>query len=251
MLFNRELFNTQTPLYLPSQPWINECKKAAMHWVYPARCVHCNVELLQQEPILCGFCTEELKYTFYERFTFRSDLDEKFNPNRDENIAAFALFYFCVDNVSQSLLHALKYQHNQEIGYSLGVELAQKFIAHSNGIECLIPVPIHPKKKFKRGYNQSTCIAKGMKNVWGIPIDERSITRVKHTESQTKKDSATRLASVKDVFMVHSKHIQNYKHIGLVDDVITTGATLKAIVSCVRAIHPEVRITIFALGYTS
>ena len=118
---------------------------------------------------------------------------------------------------------------------------------NNSNIDVLIPVPTHHRKKFNRGYNQSEKIAKGISSVTGIPIDVKFLIKNKHTESQTKKATTDRWQNVVGGFSAR-KNVKSYKHLALVDDVITTGATLESLVKEIRKSNPSIEISIFALA---
>ncbi len=146
--------------------------------------------------------------------------------------------------------HSLKYHDNKELGYLLGRQIARELQADHSPIctvDLLIPVPLHPRKKRQRGYNQSEWIASGIRSIWDIPIDTRSLARTTHTSTQTRKAIYDRWLNVCSIFnVIHPESLKN-KHILLIDDVITTGATISA---CAKALSgiPGIRISILALS---
>jgi ComF family protein len=145
---------------------------------------------------------------------------------------------------------SLKYHDNKELGYLLGRQIARELQADHSPIctvDLLIPVPLHPRKKRQRGYNQSEWIASGIRSIWDIPIDTQSLARTTHTSTQTRKAIYDRWLNVCSIFnVIHPESLKN-KHILLIDDVITTGATISA---CAKALSgiPGIRISILALS---
>lgn len=135
-------------------------------------------------------------------------------------------------------------------GYLLGRQIARELQADHSPIctvDLLIPVPLHPRKKRQRGYNQSEWIASGIRSIWDIPIDTQSLARTTHTSTQTRKAIYDRWLNVCSIFnVIHPESLKN-KHILLIDDVITTGATISA---CAKALSgiPGIRISILALS---
>ena len=111
------------------------------------------------------------------------------------------------------------------------------------GIDYLIPVPLHPKRERQRGYNQSLMIAQGIHGVTGIPIGDKYLVRGIYTETQTHKTAEERFKNVKDIFEVHFADELKGKHVLLIDDVLTTGATLE---SCAHQLEAIPGITISA-----
>ena len=134
------------------------------------------------------------------------------------------------------MIHALKYEENKEVGIYLGEQIAYEIESSQffNSIDYIIPVPLHPKKEKIRGYNQSLCIAKGIKEILKIKIDSKSLQRKVNTESQTKKNKYSRWENVGQVFELIDKNRLSNKHILLVDDVVTTGSTLE---SCIETLQ--------------
>ena len=149
------------------------------------------------------------------------------------------------------ILHALKYKSNPVVGVEFGEEIARriKSMNQFNDLDALIPVPIHPKKAFIRGYNQSEQIAKGMANVLAIPVDTHFLKKQEHTESQTKRGRFDRWDNVADNFVLR-KQFKKPKHIAIIDDVITTGATIEALVRSIHKNYPEIRVSIISLALT-
>lgn len=144
--------------------------------------------------------------------------------------AVTACFFFSKDGKVQQLIHALKYRGNSEAGVFLGQELGKsiKEAPLFQGIDFLIPVPLHPKREKARGYNQSLMIAQGISEVTGIAIGSDLLARSVNTSTQTHKSKEERWKNVKDIFEVrHPERLQG-KYVLLIDDVLTTGATLEA-----------------------
>ena len=123
-----------------------------------------------------------------------------------------------------------------------------KNITSFQSIDALVPVPIHPKKEFIRGYNQSEKLADGISEVLKVPVVVDFLERTKFSESQTKKNRFLRWDNVENNFK--SKNRSHYKHIAIVDDVITTGATLEVIIRTIQENNPEIRISVISLALT-
>ena len=143
---------------------------------------------------------------------------------------AAAWCYFHKGGKIQHLIHLLKYYGRREIGLYFG-SIYGRELMHSpfyKNVEIIIPIPLHPKRKRKRGYNQSECIAKGLSEIMKIPVDTKTLIRATASDSQTKKTRFKRWENVKEIFSITNFiHLQN-KHILLVDDVLTTGATIES-----------------------
>ena len=162
-------------------------------------------------------------------------------------MAANSGFYFSKGELIQSLIHEFKYEGNEEIGIYLSKMKGEKMLESGRftNIDYLIPLPLFAEKEFKRGFNQAEVICKGMSGVMNIPVLSKNVIRQRPTETQTKKHRAERWENVSDSFMVTDAKVLNNKHILLVDDVITTGATLEA---CAQVIEKAgVRISIATL----
>lgn len=161
---------------------------------------------------------------------------------------ATALYYFDKKGKLQGMLKALKYKDAPQLGIRFGQLLGHELQNSSfiEPVEMIIPVPLHPRKKIARGYNQAAYFAKGLSKSLNIPIDSQSLTRKLATRSQTRKNADARWANVGKAFTCKSTVPQ---HILLVDDVITTGSTL---VACVHAMMdspaPPLSIRMAAIG---
>ncbi|WP_343530384.1 ComF family protein [Pedobacter sp.] len=196
--------------------------------LFPELCYGCGNLLYHGEKDICTACLYDLPYTDYHLHA--NNLLAKQFWGRLPLETAMAMLYFKKGTKVQNLLHGLKYKNQTNIGIRLGKLLAQR-LSESQlyvDIDVIVPVPLHQKKLRLRGYNQSEYIAKGLAEELGIPMDTKSLMRNKATESQTKKARYTRYENMQDVFCVNDTEGLANKHILLVDDVVTTGATLEA-----------------------
>ncbi len=227
-------------------------KKDLLHLIYPEMCLICEVELPNSETQLCHLCETSLRYTYYETFKEPSSLDKLFWGRVALN-ATFSLLHFEKDTSTQDILHHIKYKNSTELAKEMGVRIGKKLLLNSEkygAIDVLIPSPIHPKKRYLRGYNQSEIIAMGISKVIDVPVNIHFLTKNIHTESQTKKGKFSRWDNVSDVFEVNSGKLKHIKHLALVDDVVTTGSTLEANVRRIRQVLPNIQITIVCLAST-
>lgn len=202
--------------------------KDVVHLFYPHVCTGCGSDLVQNEALLCYTCNELLPQTFFARHAGNSI--EKIFWGRLALRSAWSEFYFSKDSLIQHLIHELKYKNNPAVGVYLG-SLMGKSMRQSNrfdGIDLLVPLPLFAAKQKKRGYNQSEILCKGMAAVTGLPVINDVLIRKVATSTQTKKHRTERWDNVKDGFAVLQPDVFTNKHILLVDDVITTGATLEA-----------------------
>jgi ComF family protein len=218
--------------------------------IFPNVCEACGNSLLKQEDVICTFCTYNLPKTNFH--------SSKINPisllfiGRTDLHAASAFYSFTKEGKVQQLLHQLKYNGKTHIGYFIGKQYGMELKACEdfNSINTIIPVPLHPKKLKKRGYNQSEYFAKGLAESLNVGTNFEALVRVVATESQTKKSRYERWENVELVFQLQETAVLEGKHILLVDDVITTGATLEA---CAQALHQikDVKISVAAIAYAN
>ena len=177
---------------------------------------------------MCFSCLSKLSYTDYHK-NEENPVSRLFY-GRCQIEQASAMCYYEKSSTIQDLVHQLKYRSRSDVGVFLGKELA-KTLQSSNlyqSIDAIIPVPLHKKKEKIRGYNQALIIALGMSEILQKPIITDSLIRVEFTETQTKKKRWDRYENVKNMFGVQKEELIKGKHILLIDDVITTGATIEA-----------------------
>lgn len=163
---------------------------------------------------------------------------------------ATALLYFKKGSAYRKLIHKLKYNGNPEIGIYLGKLLAENLTEWATDIDYIVPVPLHPKKKKIRGYNQSEMLANGLSEILKIPVDTHALIRSLFTQTQTRKARYERWENVKSVFEIADDKVFQDKHILLVDDIITTGATLEGSAQALLGIK-NIKISIAAIGMAS
>jgi ComF family protein len=142
----------------------------------------------------------------------------------------YVLLYFSKGGKVQNLMHRFKYRNMPGIGNKLGSIAGRQLTAGQlpEPIDVIVPVPLHPKKLRQRGYNQSARFAQGLSDQLGIPVDTDSLVRIKHTDTQTKRSRFSRYENMREVFSVIDPEKFKGRHVLLVDDIITTGATLEA-----------------------
>ncbi|MFH2141563.1 MAG: ComF family protein [Bacteroidota bacterium] len=218
--------------------------------LYPKICMSCSAHLVKNEEIICTKCLFELPRT---NFHTEKDnpISQLFWGKIDINIAT-AFYHFKKGSKFQDLIHRLKYHGKKEIGYALGKQLGYelKNSEFLKDVDYVIPVPLHPKKEKKRGYNQSDWIAFGIAEILGIEADTKSVFRKVQTETQTKKNRMERWKNVESIFGIKDYKKFENKHVLIVDDVITTGATIEA---CAQVLKEKcnIKISIAALAVAS
>jgi len=176
-------------------------------------CLRCTLALPYTDQI--DVPENELEYRIYGRFKI---------------IRAAALFRFRKEGKVLKVIHQLKYKNRPQVGYELGKQYGRKILSSSNFPipEIIIPIPLHYKKQHKRGYNQSYEFGKGIAEVLDIPIEEKFLIKVSPSDSQTKMNRLERLENVMGSFELRNREKLQGKHVLLVDDIITTGATIEA-----------------------
>lgn len=223
-----------------------------LHLIYPNVCLICKNELAKNDQEICFLCKEEMHFTHYEKYKEATQLDKLFwGKVKIEH--SYALLNFQKGNSTQKILHEIKYKGKQQLATRMGAEIGQKLKEKelTEPIDLLIPLPLHPKKMYKRGYNQSECIAAGLGEKLKIPVDKTILKRIKHGESQTKKDKAKRWEAVNQAYVIKPELDETIKHIAIVDDVITTGSTLESCVKTIKQTHPNVKVSVISLAHAN
>ena len=219
------------------------------HLIFTNVCLHCNQELVHSEKYLCFNCWEQLESTYFEKEPQANKVERIF-WGRVQVKHACSVYFYAKGSVSQSLIRALKYDFKAPLGIYLGELMAQKLVGHPlSKCDFLLPVPIHPRKKFARGYNQSELLARGLSKSWGTPILKQLVRKTGYTKSQTKLDRFGRWDNVQDIFR-STELLQSRSHVLIVDDVITTGATLEALVRAIQVVNPEIQISLLSFAFT-
>lgn len=216
--------------------------------VYPSICLLCSKELPEKTNFLCHSCIDNLHFTHFEKYDKDHPAAEVF-WGRCELKQVYSMLYFQKGNSTKQLMHTVKYKDGKELAVFLGEMMGEKICGKEqyNTIEALVPIPLHGKKAFIRGYNQSLKISEGLAEKLNIPITEL-IIRKKHHQSQTKKNRFERWDNVADIFDVNSDISCKHKHIALVDDVLTTGSTLESAYRTLKEAHPELAISVLTIA---
>jgi len=218
--------------------------------IFPRICAACGNPLLKKETIICLSCEYHLPRTNYHLYSENPVNQILLGRIPLENCAAF--LHFNKGNIVQKLIHQLKYKGRKDIGIYLGkqygLDLKSSLLFQS--VQIIIPVPLHTKRMKQRGYNQSEQFAIGLGETMNILVHTNALFRNKETETQTKKSRFLRWKNVKEVFMVSDIKSLEMKHILLVDDVITTGATIESCVNTLLQV-PGIRISVVAIAATA
>lgn len=196
--------------------------------IYPNVCICCQNHLVASEQFVCTACLLEFPET---NFHLQADnAMEKVFWGRAKIERAIALLYYKKGGKMSKLLFALKYNDNPEIAVFLGKYYGSKLLdfIRANKVDAVVAIPLHKRKQKMRGYNQSAMLAKGMSETLQIADLSNYVQRNKFTETQTKKTRIERSDNVSSVFNVLDKKVFEGKHILLLDDVVTTGATIES-----------------------
>lgn len=214
---------------------------------YPRCCLGCQKTLLQGEDQLCLHCFTHLPETNYHLFQ-DNPINYMFSGRVKVELASALLFYK-KGNLTQHILHHLKYRGDKEIGELLGSYYGKKLqqTPPFQAIDLILPIPLHPKKERRRGYNQSEWIAKGLSCTMQIPYYNNVLIRSTFTETQTKKNRFSRWTNVKEVFQIVQPDLIRRKHILLCDDVLTTGATMEAAIIKLLEIE-DIKVSVVGLA---
>ncbi|MBU3663588.1 MAG: ComF family protein [Bacteroidetes bacterium] len=218
--------------------------------LFPNLCLNCNKGLVKTERYLCLHCQLNLPETQYH--LLKENGVEKALWGRVPFERAFAFLYFNQAGITQRLLHELKYRGNEELAFFLGSLYGQRLkkISDTMLLHGVIAIPLHPSKLRKRGYNQSLAFANGLAETLSIPNFSINIERIKATETQTKKNRWQRWENVNAIFNVNHPETLCNKHLLLVDDVITTGATIE---SCAKELLKKTscKLSIASIAYAA
>ena len=206
----------------------NDIISPLIHFLYPHNCIGCGSDIISNENFLCLECINNLPHTGFA--LHGNNPVEKIFWGRLAIIAGMGEFYFSKGSIIQNLIHQLKYKGNRKAGIYLGNIMGRSLLGSNRfaNVDMLVPLPLFEKKELKRGYNQAMILCEGISEITNVPITNKNVVRIVHTETQTKKGRIERWENVEKSFSVKDPSILEGKNILLVDDVITTGATMEA-----------------------
>lgn len=219
-------------------------------FIAPRSCVICGRRLSPTERSLCSVCVLHLYRTTFQ-----------FTPEDNEMAQLFwgllpvertaALIYYEPRSETAALIYKLKYGHRPDIGEDLGRIMAEEIkpAGFLDGIDVLLPIPLSKKRYWQRGYNQSEMLARGMSEVTGLPVITKAVRRTNFRQSQTSLTRKERQENVEGTFVLRHPELLENKHVLLIDDICTTGATLLACSEAIRSVK-GIRISILTLGFT-
>lgn len=217
--------------------------------ILPRTCLACGRVLLENEGCVCLTCRYNMPLTNFAK--------HKNNPVKllFENVlpieSASAMFWFVGGTEWQRIIHNFKYYGRwlfaQKMGEWLGEELLES--GNFDGVDAIIPIPLHYRRRLRRGYNQSEQLALGVGRKMGVKCDFRSVRRCSYNESQTSKSQTERWDNVEEIFEVRNPEKLRGKHVLLLDDVLTTGATMTSCaMAIIKACEGDVKISIASLS---
>lgn len=215
--------------------------------LFPRICPVCNNVLLSHEKHICTKCRIDIPITRYHMQEFNAM--EQLFAGKTPIEKAVGYFFYEKGNPYSNILHNIKYRNNPQLGQYVAKLFAQELLSRDifRDIDCIIPVPLHHRKKIQRGYNQSEYIAKGFSEVFDIPVHNNIIIAHKSHESQTNKGIYERWLNTQNIFSAQDTQVLENKHVLIVDDVVTTGATLLSAALTIASV-PNIKISLATLG---
>lgn len=222
--------------------------KSLFNLLFPKTCPGCENLLLENESTICTHCRHDMPFTLHH-LNPENETAKKFYGRLPVEHAS-SMVYFHKEGIVQQLIHNLKYRGREDVGTLMGQWYAQdlKNVEALASVDEVIPVPLHKKKLRERGYNQVAAFGKALAEGIGVPYNENILLRTSYTKTQTKKNIAARAEIIGSAFDVAFSDNDTGKHFLLIDDVITTGATLE---SCGRALLkiPGAKVSIVTIAY--
>ena len=227
----------------------DEIRKNLLNVLFPVFCNGCSKLLLKNENIICTKCIHNLPFTHHHNIK-ETEINKAFYGLVPFEFGA-SMLYFNKKGISQNLIHNLKYKKRQEIGTYLGDLYATDLIHLETfkEIDFIIPVPLHKKRFHERGYNQVTTFCKAIEKNLSIPMLEDVLVKTQHLKSQTNKSKEGRVENNKNVFSIKNQHKIEGKHLLIIDDVFTTGATMEACAKEILKIK-NTKISILTMAYS-
>ena len=218
--------------------------------IYGDGCILCGGYVEEGMHSICNRCRFEIPLTNYQTKE-ENPVKERFDGIVPVEQAS-AFFFYMSGSSWQNYVHRFKYSGRWQLAYALGRWYGALLRESGlyDGVDVVVPVPLHPMKILKRGYNQSRYIADGIAREMGLRVDARSVRRLRNNPSQARRSASARWENVESLFGVRSVEALRGRHILLVDDVLTTGAT---ITSCIKAIQdavPDCRVSVAVLSTT-
>lgn len=206
---------------------IQEIKEAFLHLLFPHICSGCGNDMIDKNSSLCLRCLGALPETGF--YIHPGNPVEKKFWGRLPLLHAAAHYYFTRESLIQRLMHQFKYKGNRDLGFQLGSIMGEGLASSAYyEVDGLVPLPLFPGKEKRRGFNQATILCEGIASSMNVPILRDAVIRSRHTDTQTKKSRIERWQNMEGKFLLQDPSAIAGKRLLLVDDVVTTGATLEA-----------------------
>lgn len=228
--------------------WIKEIIPSFSHLFFPHTCAGCGSDLVGEGQLLCLECINNLPLTNFELHA--NNPAEKIFWGRAEISSATCQYYFTKNSILQNILHQFKYKGKKHIGLYFGKIMGEALNKSDrfNTVNAIVPLPLFITREKSRGYNQAGILAEGISSVMNIPVLQNAIVRAISTSTQTQKNRIERWQNIRGKFELKDKESLHDKHVLLVDDVMTTGATLDACAN--ELLQAEgIKISIATLAY--
>lgn len=224
--------------------------QALANFFIPHTCPGCGDALGSSTQHLCWRCLHQLPVTRFEAMT-TNPVDRMFYGRLPLQYAS-AFLFFNAGALAQQLVHQIKYKSHQTLGHYMGQLMAQAMqeTEWASSVDVVVPLPLNAKKLRLRGYNQSMLLCQGMAQVLQKPIENVAVVRNVFTQTQTRKTRMQRWSNVAEVFDLQNDHRLENKHVLLVDDVVTTGATIDACGQKLLQV-PGLRLSVNCLAFAS
>lgn len=218
--------------------------------IYPRRCEACSDLLFQHEQFICTHCRLNLPKSGYH--AGQANRLATALAGRVPLEHALCFYLFEKSGRVQRMIHAIKYQEQKELGEYLGRLYAGDLLKNRDlgGVDVILPIPLHHKKLKARGFNQSEWFARGLSLGLSLPVDTTSMERRKETATQTKKKKYQRWENVENIFEIREPALLKNKHVLLVDDVITTGATIEAAWQALKTVD-GIKVSVASIAFAA
>ncbi|MEE9407886.1 MAG: phosphoribosyltransferase family protein [Polaribacter sp.] len=223
--------------------------KDLLHVFYPKLCANCENQLTQNEIVVCTFCRHDLPLTNFTDYSNNKVSQTFFGRIQIEK--AYSLLFFRKKGITKNIIHELKYKGNEDVGVFFGNWLGEilKENEEFSDVDFIVPVPLHSKKRKERGYNQVSKFGESLSKHLNISFVENTLLRTSASKTQTFKARFERFNNLDTKFMLKNTSIFTNKHVLLIDDVITTGATLEA---CAKELQKTkgIKVSLLTMAYT-
>lgn len=224
---------------------VREIFNTFLDLVYPRICYMCGEKISDSDKYFCPECYNLLKNFEHGANIMNTGGKQSFQQIIDD---IDSLFHFEPETISQKIIHLIKYEGMKNLGFLMGKRLGKKLKRDNVSADLIIPVPLHLSKKRERGYNQSEAIAGGVASELEIPIETKIIKRNRFTKSQTKLNREERIANVKEAFGINNYCDLTGKTVFILDDVITSGATVAGCAGPVKSMNAA-KVIALSLAY--